>query len=107
MGAGVVSGDLTPECAAIVGTVLDALSAPAGAEDSRTHAQRYHDALAEAMRYFRNCVVMLVKLASTHLEVRIEGLRTARPRAAIWRCPGGSYGRNTPRRMPVPCPESP
>jgi Domain of unknown function (DUF222) len=49
-GAGVVSGDLTPECAAIVGTVLDALSAPAGAEDTRSHAQRYHDALAEAMR---------------------------------------------------------
>jgi hypothetical protein len=49
-GAGVMSGDLTPECAAIVGAVLDALSAPAGAEDSRTHAQRYHDALAEAMR---------------------------------------------------------
>ena len=43
-GAGVVSGDLTPECAAIVGAVLDALSAPAGAEDSRTHEQRYHDA---------------------------------------------------------------
>jgi len=33
-----------------VAAVLDALSAPAGAEDSRTHAQRYHDALAEAMR---------------------------------------------------------
>jgi uncharacterized protein DUF222 len=49
-GAGVMSGDLTPECAAIIGTVLDALSAPAGAEDARTHAQRYHDALAEAMR---------------------------------------------------------
>jgi uncharacterized protein DUF222 len=49
-GAGVMHGDLTPECAAIVGTVLDALSAPAGAEDDRTHAQRYHDALAEAMR---------------------------------------------------------
>ena len=29
-GAGVLSGDLTPECASIVGTVLDALSAPAG-----------------------------------------------------------------------------
>src|SRR5206468_1994521 len=43
-------GDLTPECAAIVGAVLDALSAPAGAEDTRTHAQRYHDALQEAMR---------------------------------------------------------
>jgi hypothetical protein len=49
-GAGVLSGDLTPECAAIVAAVLDALSAPAGSEDDRTHEQRYHDALAEAMR---------------------------------------------------------
>ncbi len=49
-GAGVLSGDLTPECAAIVTTVLDALSAPAGAADTRSHEQRYHDALAEAMR---------------------------------------------------------
>ena len=48
-GAGVLGGDLTPECAAVVGTVLDALSAPAGAEDTRSHAQRYHDALQEAM----------------------------------------------------------
>ena len=49
-GAGVLHGDLTPECAAVVGTVLDALSAPAGAEDTRTHAQRCHDALQEAMQ---------------------------------------------------------
>jgi hypothetical protein len=49
-GAGVLNGDLTPECAAIVGAVLDALSAPAGAEDTRSHSQRYHDALQEAMR---------------------------------------------------------
>ena len=49
-GAGVLGGDLTPECAAVVGAVLDALAAPAGAEDTRTHEQRYHDALAEAMR---------------------------------------------------------
>src|SRR6516162_9889671 len=49
-GAGVLSGDLTPECAAVVTAVLDALSAPAGAEDTRTRDQRYHDALQEAMR---------------------------------------------------------
>src|SRR5215471_7438259 len=49
-GAGVLTGDLTPECAAVVGAVLDALSAPAGAEDTRTREQRYHDALEEAMR---------------------------------------------------------
>ena len=49
-GAGVVHGDLTPECGAAVAAVLDALSAPAGAEDDRTRDQRYHDALQEAMR---------------------------------------------------------
>ena len=49
-GAGVLSGELTPECASIVTTVLDALSVPAGAEDTRTQAQRYHDALHEAMQ---------------------------------------------------------
>jgi hypothetical protein len=49
-GAGVLSGDLTPECAEAVAAVLDALSAPAGAEDTRSQPQRYHDALQEAMR---------------------------------------------------------
>jgi len=49
-GAGVLAGDLTPECASVVRAVLDALSAPAGAEDTRTYAQRYHDALLEAMQ---------------------------------------------------------
>ena len=49
-GAGVVHGDLTAECAAAVAAVLDALSAPAGKEDDRSKGQRYHDALAEAMR---------------------------------------------------------
>jgi Domain of unknown function (DUF222) len=49
-GAGVIAGDLTPECAAVVTAVLDALSAPAGAEDTRTREQRYHDALEDAMR---------------------------------------------------------
>jgi hypothetical protein len=49
-GAGVISGDLTPECAAVVTAVLDSLSAPAGAEDTRSYGQRYHDALHEAMR---------------------------------------------------------
>ena len=49
-GAGVLHGDLTPDCAAVVTAVLDALSAPAGAEDTRTREQRYHDGLLEAMR---------------------------------------------------------
>ena len=49
-GAGVLHGDLTPECATMVQSVLDALSAPTGGEDLRTRPQRLHDALAEAMR---------------------------------------------------------
>ena len=49
-GAGVMHGDLTAECAAAVAAVLDALAAPAGKDDDRTQGQRYHDALAEAMR---------------------------------------------------------
>jgi hypothetical protein len=34
----------------MVQAVLDALSAPAGGGDLRTRPQRYHDAMAEAMR---------------------------------------------------------
>jgi Domain of unknown function (DUF222) len=49
-GAGLMRGDLTAECAAMVRAVLDALSAPQGSADLRTHPQRYHDALSEAMR---------------------------------------------------------
>jgi len=57
-GAGVLTGDLTPECAAVVTTVLDALSAPAGAEDTRSQAQRFHDGLQEAMRRLGFCIVI-------------------------------------------------
>ena len=49
-GAGVITGDLTPEATAVVTAVLEALSAPRGAEDTRTKDQRYHDALEDAMR---------------------------------------------------------
>ena len=49
-GAGVITGDLTPECAAVVTSVLQSLAAPAGAEDTRTKEQRCHDGLQEAMR---------------------------------------------------------
>jgi Domain of unknown function (DUF222)/HNH endonuclease len=49
-GAGVIAGDLTPECAAVVTAVLEALSAPADADDTRTKDQRFHDGLCEAMR---------------------------------------------------------
>ena len=64
-GAGVMTGDLTPECAAVVATVLDALSAPAGADDDRTREQRYHYALQEAMRQLGKCIVTCITQCGT------------------------------------------
>ena len=57
-GAGVLHGDLTAECAEIVGRVLDALGAKAGIDDDRSRQERYHDALAEAMRRLCFCVML-------------------------------------------------
>jgi hypothetical protein len=44
-GAGVIRGNLTPECAAAVRAVLEALGKKAGPEDDRTEQKRFHDAL--------------------------------------------------------------
>ena len=49
-GAGRTEGDLTPGCAAALSAVLEALGKKAGPEDTRTSAQRRHDALEEACR---------------------------------------------------------
>jgi hypothetical protein len=46
-GAGRVTGDLTPECAAAVTAVLEALGKRRGPEDMRSAGQRFHDALQE------------------------------------------------------------
>jgi hypothetical protein len=46
-GAGRIRGDLTPECAAAVTAVIEALGKPRGPEDLRSAGQRYHDALQE------------------------------------------------------------
>jgi Domain of unknown function (DUF222) len=46
-GAGHIRGDLTPECAAAVAAVIEALGKSRGREDFRTAGQRYHDALQE------------------------------------------------------------
>ena len=48
-GNGLLTGNLTPECAAALRAVLDALNATAGPEDHRTAGQRDHDALCEAL----------------------------------------------------------
>ena len=47
-GAGGLHADLTPACAAALTVVLEALGQKAGPEDTRTAAQRRHDAIEEA-----------------------------------------------------------
>jgi hypothetical protein len=47
-GAAVIRGDLTPECAADVTAVLEALGKKRGPEDNRTQEQRFHDSLQDA-----------------------------------------------------------
>jgi hypothetical protein len=47
-GAGVIRGDLIPECAAAVSAVLEALGKKRGPEDDRNEGQQFRDALAEA-----------------------------------------------------------
>jgi Domain of unknown function (DUF222) len=49
-GAGRVTGDLTPGCAAALAAVLEALGERAGPDDIRSVAQRRHDALDDACR---------------------------------------------------------
>jgi hypothetical protein len=49
-GAGKMRGDLTPQCAAALAAVLEALGKRAGPEDLRSKWQRDHDALEEACR---------------------------------------------------------
>ena len=44
-GAAVIRGNLTPECAAAVRAVTEALGKKAGPEDDRTEPKRFHDAL--------------------------------------------------------------
>ena len=46
-GAGTLTGQLSPECAAAVGSLLRRFAARRGAEDTRTAGQRNHDALQE------------------------------------------------------------
>ena len=47
-GAGRLTGDLTPGCAAALTAVLEALGSKTGPEDTRSLTQRHHDALEEA-----------------------------------------------------------
>jgi hypothetical protein len=71
-GAGRLEGDLTPRCAAAAGAVLGALSQPYGPEDTRTAAQRQHDALEEAMTRLLAADGMLPQRAGQPVRLELD-----------------------------------
>jgi Domain of unknown function (DUF222) len=86
-GAGRLQGDLSPECAAALSVVLDALSQKAGPEDTRTMLQRRHDALEEAcQRLIRSerCCVFTGVMPLGFMPVSERRIR---------RCPGAQHPR--------------
>jgi hypothetical protein len=71
-GAGVIRGDLTPEAAAAVQAVLESLGRKRGKEDTRTVAQRYHDALQEGCELLIRARMVPDRAgADTHVDVHI------------------------------------
>jgi Domain of unknown function (DUF222)/HNH endonuclease len=71
-GAGRLEGDLTARCAAAVQAVLDSLGKRAGPEDTRTAAQRHHDALEEAMLRLIGAEGMLPQRAGQPVRLEVE-----------------------------------
>ena len=75
-GAGVIRGNLTPECAAAVQAVLEALGKKAGAEDTRTEGQRFHDALQQGCELLIRAKMVPDRAgADTHVAVHIPFLQ--------------------------------
>jgi hypothetical protein len=89
-GAGVIRGDLSPECAAAVQAVLEALGKKAGPEDSRTEGQRFHDALQAGCELLIRAKMVPDRAgADTHVAVHIPfpelRLRPGAPEAEeVW-----------------------
>jgi Domain of unknown function (DUF222)/HNH endonuclease len=89
-GAGVIRGDLTPECAAAVQAVLEALGKKAGPEDVRTEGQRFHDALQAGCELLIRAKMVPDRAgADTHVAVHIPfpelRLRPGAPEAEeVW-----------------------
>jgi uncharacterized protein DUF222/HNH endonuclease len=68
----VIRGNLTPECAAAVQAVLEALGKKAGSEDVRTEGQRFHDALQQGCELLIGAKMVPDRAgADTHVAVHI------------------------------------
>jgi hypothetical protein len=71
-GAGVIRGNLTPECAAAVQAVLEALGKKADSADTRTEGQRFHDALQQGCELLIRAKMVPDRAgADTHVAVHI------------------------------------
>jgi len=71
-GAGVIRGNLTPECAAAVQVVLEALDKKAATADARTEGQRFHDALQQGCELLIRAKMVPDRAgADTHVAVHI------------------------------------
>jgi hypothetical protein len=83
-GAGCIGGNLTPECAAAITAVLDALGKRQGPEDHRTQGQRFHDALQLGCELLIRANMIPDRAgADTHVTVHI-------PLSALRQLPGAS-----------------
>ena len=101
-GAGRLTGDLTPECAAAVRAVLEALGKKRGPEDDRTAGQRYHDALQEGCELLIRAKMVPDRAGSdTRVDVSIP-LSALRADARRPRRRGGlAAGPGRPARLPA------
>ena len=79
-------GDLSARCATAPEAVLGSLARPFGPEDTRTLAQRQHDALEEAMLRLIGADQMLPQRAGQpvrlELDITLDQLATAEPAAS-------------------------
>ncbi len=83
-GAACIRGGLTPECAAAVRAVLEALGKKRGPEDHRTEGQRFHDALQEGCELLIRAKMVPGRAgADTHVHVHV-------PLSALRDLPGAS-----------------
>jgi hypothetical protein len=72
-GAGRLTGDLTPAAAAALNAVLETLGTRRGPDDTRTEAQRYHNAVEEACHLLISAGMLPGRAgASTRADVRVS-----------------------------------
>jgi hypothetical protein len=93
-GAAVIRGNLTPECAAAVRAVTEALGKKAGPEDDRTEGKRFHDALQLACELLLRAKLVPDRAGAdtqviAHVRCRSCAGCPARP---TWRTPGSGPG---------------